>query len=105
VAFIDNVADCLMDVASVYGPYWEPYFKKLLPSLLDYLVRSKPKPLPRLIQFTGSHHTTSHHCAHAGEKPGLYGHHRGSLGRDIQGSQAGRHSLPQGICTLAASAT
>lgn len=40
VAFIDNVADCLMDVASVYGPYWEPYFKKLLPSLMDYLERS-----------------------------------------------------------------
>jgi hypothetical protein len=44
VAFIDNVADCLMDVASVYGPYWEPYFKKLLPSLMDYLVRRVAQP-------------------------------------------------------------
>jgi len=40
VAFVDNVADCLMDVASAFGPYWEPFFKKLLPSLLAYLERS-----------------------------------------------------------------
>lgn len=42
IAFVDKLCDGLMDVASVYGPYWEPFFRKLLPSLLDYLVHDAP---------------------------------------------------------------
>lgn len=39
LAFVDNLCDGLMDVAAVYGPYWEPFFRKMAPNLLEYLVQ------------------------------------------------------------------